>query len=360
MNESAFPTSTWSTSTTIKAKNISGQQPQFQVTPIFNATTVILFLIVIGIVLGNVLVLITTWLDKRLHQPNKYFIACLAVADLLVGVFSVPIRLHMQFDPLGLHPINLCHFWFWMDIFCEVASIVTLTVISADRYFKISEPFKYRVRMDTKASAIIIVSIWLISAVAATFSVFSYGGSGGVTTVATRGCLNDNKIYYTIVSVVFFFVPSVIITFMYACIFCIAHKRQKMNTRVELGQSFTVSKIDKKRMKFRQELKTIRMLSLVVCTFILCWAPSFILLLIQLYKIEYIVSLPTKDLQIIGSLFIVILPYFNSLCNPVIYACLDREYNNAFKHLLKRYIPCTFLTRQNTQNLQSSTRSTTV
>ncbi len=357
MSESTYPMSTWSTSTTIKAKNMSGQQLQFQVTPIFNATTVILFLIVIGIVLGNVLVLITTWLDKRLHQPNKYFIACLAVADLLVGVFSVPIRLHMQFDPLELHPIKLCRFWYWTDIFCEVASIVTLTVISADRYFKISEPFKYRVRMDTKASGIIIVSIWLISAVAATFSLFSYGGSGGVTTVATRGCLNENKIYYTIISVIFFFVPSVVIIFMYACIFYIAHKRQKMNRRGELGQSFAVSKTDndKKKKEFRQELKTIRMLSLVVFTFILCWAPSFILLLIQLYKIEYIVSLPTKDWQIIGSLFIVILPYFNSLCNPVIYACFDREYYNAFKHLLKRYIPCTFLSRQNTQTSTSST-----
>jgi hypothetical protein len=345
----------WSTTIPSNAQNNSQQQPQFQETAIFTATTVILFLMVIGIVFGNVLVLITTWLDKRLHQPNKYFIACLAVADFFVGVFSVPIRLYMQFHPLALHPIKLCRFWFWMDIQCEVASIVTLTVISADRYFKISEPFKYKVRMDTKTSAIIIMNIWLISIVSATFGVFRYGDSTGVMAVATRGCLNDNKIYYTILSVVFFFIPSVIIILMYALIFYIAHRRQKMSRRGELGQARARSKPDKKGKEFRQELKTIRMLSLVVCTFILCWGPSFILLLIQLYKIEYILLLPIEHWQIIGSVFIVILPSFNSLCNPVIYACFDREYSSAFIHLLRRYILCNFLSRQNTQSSTSST-----
>lgn len=357
MNESTILASEWSRRTpTIATTSMSGQTPPpFQVTPIFTATTVILFLMAIVIVLGNMLVLVTTWLDKRLHQPNKYFIACLAVADILVGVFSVPIRLYMQFDHLELYSITLCRFWFWMDLFCEVASITTLTVISADRYFKISKPFKYKVWMDTKASVILIIIIWLISAVSAAFGLFPFGDSAGVQSAIGRGCLNDNKIYYTVISTVFFFFPSIVIFFMYAFIFCIAHQRHKMNRRGELGQSFAASKMDQKRKEFRQELKTVRMLSLVVFTFIFCWGPSFILLLIQLYKIEYIIALPPEDWQIIGSVFIVILPSFNSLCNPIIYACFDREYNNAFKHLLKRYILCTFLSRQNTQSSTSST-----
>ena len=342
MNSTVHPI-TWSTTSLFKAKNIS--QPQFQETAMFKATTVFLFLNIIGIVLGNCLVLTTTWLDKRLHQPNKYFIACLAVADLLVGVFSVPIRLHMYLDPFALHPIELCRFWFWMDIFSEVASIVTLTVISVDRYSKISKPFEYKVRMDTKTCVIVIVIIWLISGASATFGLFTYGGSGGVKSVPTRGCLNNNKIYYTVVSVIFFFIPSVVIIFMYASIFYIAHQRQKMSKRGELGVSSAAPKTNKKGKVLRQELKTIRMLCLVVCTFISCWGPFFILMLIHLYKVEYILLLPNEDWEIIGNIFLVILPSFNSFCNPVIYACFDRAYSNAFKHLFKRYILCKFLTR---------------
>ncbi|XP_028398862.1 melanocortin receptor 5-like [Dendronephthya gigantea] len=44
---------------------------------------VILIVIIIFTTLGNTLVLIATWRERGLHQPNKYFIACLAVADFL-------------------------------------------------------------------------------------------------------------------------------------------------------------------------------------------------------------------------------------------------------------------------------------
>jgi hypothetical protein len=54
----------------------------------------LLILIIIFTVLGNTLVLVATWREKRLHQPNKYFVACLAVADLLVGILLAPIKLY--------------------------------------------------------------------------------------------------------------------------------------------------------------------------------------------------------------------------------------------------------------------------
>ena len=355
MNESTVITSMWSTAVPTPAKTTSIQQSQFSITPMITATRIILFLILFAVVFGNSLVLVTTWLDKRLHQPNKYFIACLAVADLLVGCFSIPIRLHMYFNPLALLPIQLCRFWTWIDLLCEVASITTLTVISADRYFKISQPFKYRVRMRSKKCAILIVNIWLIAAVTATLGISPLGGSTGVKSIPGSGCINDNKIYYTIVSVLFFFVPSLVIILMYGFIFYIAHERRMMSRRGELGQSLAPSKPIKKGNELRQELKTVCMLSLVVFTFIFCWGPFFILLLIRMYKVEYINLLPKDVYEIIGNIFLIILPPFNSLCNPVIYACFDREYNNAFKHILKRYVFCSLLSRTNTQTSTSST-----
>ena len=360
MTESTALTEVWSTTSAITVKNISSQQQTlFPKGPIWVATIILLVIIVIATVLGNTLVLATTWLDKRLHQPNKYFIASLAVADLLVGVLSVPIRLHMQLFQTKLQPIALCRLWIWFDVFCEIASIVTLMVISADRYFKISQPFKYRIQMNTSKSVIVIANIWFVSTVSATFSLSSFGESAGIMSVAGRGCMNDNKMYYTIISIVFFFLPSVIIILMYGLIFYIAHRRQNMNRRGELGQSLAGTKNDKKGKELRQELKTIRMLALVVCTFIVCWAPNFVLLLIHVYKPEYMNPLTLHDQQIIGSLFITILPHFNSMCNPLIYACFDREYSNAFRHLLQRYNLCRRLSRQNTQiSLSSSTRRT--
>ena len=74
---------------------------------------VILILIIIFAILGNTLVLVATWRDKSLHQPNKYFVACLAVADLLVGMIFVPLRLYQLVNKEngGITSIHLCRFY---------------------------------------------------------------------------------------------------------------------------------------------------------------------------------------------------------------------------------------------------------
>jgi hypothetical protein len=50
------------------------------------ANKFILIIFAISTTLGNTLVLVATWREANLHQPNKYFVACLAIADLLVGI----------------------------------------------------------------------------------------------------------------------------------------------------------------------------------------------------------------------------------------------------------------------------------
>ena len=315
------------------------QTTQFSKNSIWQVTTVVLILMIIGIVLGNALVLLTTWLDKRLHQPNKYFVACLAVADFFVGMFSVPIRLYLHLNSTILVPIQLCRFWSWIDICCEVASIVALTVISIDRYFKISRPFQYRAQVVTTKSVLVICMIWLISGVHATLGMFSYDDSLGVIALVGRGCINDNKIYLTITAVVFFILPLVVMLVMYTLVFHVAHTQQKQNRRGMLGRRMSSRNKKSVNKDIYQELKTVRMLVLVVGAFTVCWAPLFVIFFIGSYRPEFMpTSLYTN--QIIGTIFIVILPSFNSLCNPIIYACFDREYSKSFKKLFRRLLCC--------------------
>ncbi|XP_046845935.1 beta-2 adrenergic receptor-like [Xenia sp. Carnegie-2017] len=344
------------TSSTVMLKNASSQPLHYDES-LVETTKVALFIIILATVFGNTLVLLTTWKDKRLHQPNKYFIACLAVADLLVGLFVVPVRLHMQLNMADVQPLSLCQFWMLVDGFCEAASIVTLTVISVDRYFKISYPFKYRTWMNTSKSRIIIANIWLISFVAGLFSVFTFDGSEGVISKAYSGCTNNNPVYFTVISVLFFFFPSITIVLMYTIIFYIVHKKRKMERKGKLGQSHAASQQNSRGHVLMQELKTIRMLSLVVFTFILCWGPNFSLLLISLYTPEYLSSLTQMQAAVFRNLFVVILPSINSICNPIIYACCDREYNKAFKQFLANNMFTVFLSRLQSTHLSQVTSS---
>ena len=53
---------------------------------------IMIICIAIFTILDNTMVLVATWRERSLRQPNKYFIACLAVADLLVGMLVAPLN----------------------------------------------------------------------------------------------------------------------------------------------------------------------------------------------------------------------------------------------------------------------------
>jgi hypothetical protein len=305
---------------------------------IYLSEMVICILIIIFAILGNTLVLVATWRERSLHQPNKYFVACLAVADLLVGMILTPLRLYqlVNIENGGITTIHLCRFYIWMDVFLETSSIYTLTFISFDRYLKISQPLQYRSRMTTSTLLKIIFIIWLIAATYATLAMFPYADSPGIF-ISTLGCFNINKIFYTFVAVSGFFLPTTVMLVMYILIFLVAHKRQKMLRNGELGQT---SNNPNQRSALLQDLKVIRMLFVVVGVFIFCWGPFIIWLMIYYYYNPSVLfdssSLSDLYLKTILWRLATFLPLLNSIFNPLIYACLDQKYKEAFRHIFQR------------------------
>ena len=301
------------------------------------AERIILIFFAICTILGNTLILVTIWSERSLHQPSKYFIASLAVADLLVGMVLEPFRVYqrsLDFQSLYTMSIHLCRFTMWIDTFALSASIYTLTVISFDRFFKIRKPLQYRFRMTTSKSLKIIFIIWLISTAIATYAATPHSGSQGILLLGGKCTVYDNsekiKVYYTFQGVSLFFLPTTVILVMYTLIFVVVHKRQKMLRNGELAQTCNDQN---QRSVFLQDLKAIRMLLVVVGVFILCWGPYFIYQILWDY---YPSSFSYRRQTFIANLIIYLLSYFNSLCNPIIYACLDQTYRTAFKKLFQR------------------------
>ena len=241
---------------------------------------IILYIIIsILIIIGNTLVLLATWRERSLHQPNKYFIACLAVADLLVGIFIGPVKVYIYNSVdiesqlvLPVMSIHFCRFMVWIDTLAVTASVYTLMFISFDRYLKISKPLQYRSRMTTSKSLKIIFIIWLISTAFATHAATPESGSYGLIAHGGNLCVDYIVItgnwkyigYMTFLHVSVIFLPAIVILAMNARIFAVAHKRQKMLRNGELGESSTGQN---QRSVFHQDLKNVGMLLIVVGVF---------------------------------------------------------------------------------------------
>ena len=307
------------------------------------ADKIILIFFAIFTILGNTLVLVATWREGSLHQPNKYFIACLAAADLLVGTLLEPLRVYQLSLDVELKrtmSIHLCRFMVWIDTFTLAASIYSLTFISFDRYFKISRPLQYRSRMTTSKSLKIIFIIWLISTAFATYAATPHSGSWGILQTSSNFCPMDGtkeKGFYTFLAVSAFFLPTALILVMYALIFVVVHKRQKMLRNGKLGETCNDRK---QRSAFLQDLRIIRILLVVVGVFVLCWGPYIIYILLWYYN-PNLIDMDGRSSSyirriLIADFVIARLPYLNSLCNPIIYACLDQTYREAFQHLFQR------------------------
>jgi hypothetical protein len=324
------------------------------------ADKIMLIFFAICTILGNTLVLVATWRERSLHQPNKYFVACLAVADLLVGMIIEPLILYqLGLDDESRHTVSvhLCRFIVWIDTFALATSIFALTFISFDRYLKFKKPLQYKSRMTTSKSLKIIFVIWLISTAFATYAATPHSGSRGILFTSHIYCNPVDeyrkKGFYTFLAVSAFFLPTVVILVMYALIFVVVHKRQKMLRNGELGQSCNDRN---QRSAFRQDLKTMRVLLIVVGVFILCWGPTFICMMLFYYYPNFVDSdnrsLTYWYLFYTGKRLLLTLPLFNSLCNPIIYACLDQTYRQAFKNQFLRIMCRTSSRRQPPETIE--------
>nr|XP_007964799.2 5-hydroxytryptamine receptor 2B [Chlorocebus sabaeus]XP_007964801.2 5-hydroxytryptamine receptor 2B [Chlorocebus sabaeus] len=124
----------------------------------------LILMVIIPTIGGNTLVILAVSLEKKLQYATNYFLMSLAVADLLVGLFVMPIALlTIMFEAMWPLPLVLCPAWLFLDVLFSTASIMHLCAISVDRYIAIKKPIQAN-QYNSRATAFIkITVVWLIS-----------------------------------------------------------------------------------------------------------------------------------------------------------------------------------------------------
>ena len=121
----------------------------------------------IAAIFGNTLVITSFFLCTNLRHHVVLFVAGLAVADVLVGLISIPMWIYMLFlawktkNPSGDIWITLIYDA--QDVFAALNSIFHLTAISIERFFATVYPCRHR-NTTKRLYRMLETSIWITSA----------------------------------------------------------------------------------------------------------------------------------------------------------------------------------------------------
>lgn len=296
---------------------------------------ILMSIIVLIIVLGNIMVITVIAKFQRLQTVTNYFITSLACADLVMGMMVVPFGAGIIIMDSWEFGNFWCEFFISVDILCVTASIETLCVIALDRYFAITSPFKYQSLLTKCKARMVILIVWVVSILTSFLPIYMHWYRTDES--KDKDCYHDetccyfytNPAYAISSSIISFYLPLVIMIFVYARVFQVAKKQLKKIDKSEgrFYQQDANGKVGNRRTsKFcLKEHKALKTLGIIMGTFTLCWLPFFIVNIVQVMHKDIIPVQVYTFLNWVG--------YVNSGFNPLIY-CRSPDFRCAFQELL--------------------------
>uniref|UniRef100_A0A8D2LBE4 G-protein coupled receptors family 1 profile domain-containing protein n=1 Tax=Varanus komodoensis TaxID=61221 RepID=A0A8D2LBE4_VARKO len=312
-----------------------------------------LLLLILATLLGNTLVCMAVVKFRYLRSKvTNFFVISLAVSDLFVAVLVMPWKAVTEvvgFWPFG----DFCDIWVAFDIMCSTASILNLCIISMDRYWAISSPFRYERKMTQRVAFMMIGVAWMLSVLISFIPVQlrwhkaaeflpAHGAGSNATWTPEENCDSSlNRTYAISSSLISFYIPVAIMVVTYTRIFHIAQRQirriSSLERAVEHAQSCQGNECSHEvslKNSFRKETKVLKTLSIIMGVFVFCWLPFFVL--------NCIVPFCDHDLHELGELpcvsgtvfdIFVWFGWANSSLNPIIYA-FNTDFRKAFATIL--------------------------
>ena len=124
-------------------------------------STVLLVAISIACVLANALVFACIYYEKRMQTKQNAFVLCLASADFLVAVFNIPLTIVSSLK--GGWSSGLCRVLGFFEMLFLVVSVMSLGLISLNRYFFVVYWNTYHQIFTWRRVIFLIFALWSLS-----------------------------------------------------------------------------------------------------------------------------------------------------------------------------------------------------
>lgn len=279
--------------------------------------------------LGNSLVLYVVFKRQSMRSVLNLLIVNMAIADLLVTVFIMPYSVAYLFVGLewfsGIVGLILCktiHFSLTASI---AASVITLIVITVDRF--VSIVFVWKTCLNLRTSKVSLVVIWIIAIGIMGLHLEVYTVNQAIQGDERYYCYPDwqrmplgfNKFFAIGMFVMLYAFPLVLMAILYSMI---VHKlwKDSFDRSAASGGDANINSSKK---------RVVKMLVTVTVAFAVCWFP--------LHTIHYYIYFEAETFRCM-SLFLILLSFWlghaNSALNPVLYVIFNKTFRRAFLQAL--------------------------
>ena len=292
--------------------------------------------IIIVSLVANSLIVILVCKTPNLKKPINYFIANMALSDLLYPIFWIPWNLSYLQTYLFLIGGHLgqalCKLVPFFTAISLTVSIQNLILIAVDRFGAVVFPLRSPL-IRSKLCPFFILATWIVAVAVSSPPLFAYelveSPEGAWCDLEWKKAFGESSSYTSFVLpfyILFIYIPVLLLVILYSIIVI------KVKTQAHPGEQSANSQ----QQRDRKNRNVLQMSIAIVTVFGLCWLPVSINSLIILYQ-DTLTHL-SCSFWIYDEVTIFMATAYCAI-NPVICFMFSSNYRKALKRLIK----CSFV-----------------
>jgi hypothetical protein len=180
---------------------------------------------------GNLLVILVIFMSRKMHSVTNYFLANLAFCDLCVSLFCVYQNYALYVTSRWMMGNTMCKLYHFVQSLSYTSSIISMLLISVERYIAIVHPMKARRLLQMRNFLITLAFIWSFAAISCTPRLFMFGLTRSLCMIR-QGYTTQVHIFNLIYVILLLLLPALVMSVLYVRLCCRLYSKRLQVTYI--------------------------------------------------------------------------------------------------------------------------------